>query len=109
MAHLILLASTTHRIWLQTLEPDISECLRSTCSNHPSPLLAMDYKPSNYQPPVCECSANVPPAPLSLKLSLPLLLLVPQKPTRSKLARFLGQTSSPSSNTYGPIRPLSTR
>lgn len=37
MAHLILLASTTHHIWLQTLEPDISKGLRSTCSNHPSP------------------------------------------------------------------------
>lgn len=37
MAHLILLASTTHHICLQMLEPDISERLRSTCSNHPSP------------------------------------------------------------------------
>lgn len=37
MAHLILLASTTHHICLQMLEPDISEHLLSTCSNHPSP------------------------------------------------------------------------
>ena len=40
------------------------------------------YKPSNYQPPTCECSTSILTALLSLKPSLPPLRLVLKKPTR---------------------------
>ena len=43
---------------------------------------SMEYKPSNYQPPACGCSAGVPPALFFLKLSLLLLLPVLLKPTK---------------------------